>query len=333
MNIEENKYRNKITYISFLLSLIVVVRHTVNIEVYNLQGGILWCIESFFRSVSEVAVPTFFVISGYLFFVNFKYDKIFLKWKTRFFSIVIPYLIWNVVAYMYYQAIVLIPFISNNINQSVEEFSLKMLLLNALFGYHNITWFLRNLIIYIFITPIIFFLLKYKWSLIIMLPLIFGLGIIEQNYCYYWFYYLTGAYIGIHFSNIIKEMTFSRHCMIVSGMIFIIASIIDMKYPVDKPNRIIILISIVCLWIMLDVLRKEKEPLWWMRLSFFIYCTHSMILESVEKLILIFLRNNIWGAAIDFICAPIITILIITLLAYFLRKIPMIWMILNGNRI
>lgn len=205
MTVDEMKYRNKITYISFLLSLVVVVRHTVNIEVYNLENGFLWYAESFIRSVSEVAVPMFFVISGYLFFVNFKYDKIFSKWKTRFFSIVVPYLIWNVVAYMYYQIIAMIPFVRSSLNQSIEEFSLKMLLLNALFGYHNITWFLRYLVIYIIITPMIFFLMKYKWSAVIVLPLIFGLGYIEQNYSYYWFYYLVGAYIGIHFSRVVKK--------------------------------------------------------------------------------------------------------------------------------
>lgn len=170
-NGEEIRYRNKITYISFILALTVVVRHTVNIEIYNLQSGVLWLTESFIRSFSEVAVPTFFVLSGYLFFVNFQYNKLPDKWKSRFFSIVLPYLIWNMAAYLFYQGIALIPFVRSSLNQVLEPFSVKMLLLNAVYGYHNITWFLRYLALYIFITPLLYFLLKYKKSVLLVLPL------------------------------------------------------------------------------------------------------------------------------------------------------------------
>ncbi len=176
-NREEMQYRNKITYMSLILAVIVVVRHTINIEVYGLQGGFFGFIESLIRSFSEVAVPAFFVLSGYLFFVNFQYNKLLAKWKSRFFSVVLPYLIWNILAYMYYQLIALVPFVRNSLNQNIEDFSIKMLLLNAIWGYHNITWFLRYLILFIIVTPLIYFLLKYKASMIVVLPLVIWGGV------------------------------------------------------------------------------------------------------------------------------------------------------------
>lgn len=329
---EEIKYRNKITYLSFVLALIVVVRHTVNIEIYNIQSGALWFIESLIRSFSEVAVPTFFVLSGYLFFVNFQYSKLLTKWKTRFFSVVLPYLIWNVAAYLFYQAIAIIPFVRGSLNQDIEQFSIKMLLLNAVWGYHNITWFLRYLILYIIVTPLIYFLLRYKISMLLVLPLVVWGGH-EQSLCYYWLYYLLGTYTGIHFSDIVKGKKFSQLNMIAAAIILFVCSTINMQYPPDRPNRLLEIICIICVWVSFDFLRTEENPKWWAKISFFIYCTHSMILESTEKLFLILLGRNMFGAVVDLLFAPIITFVIILTGAYILQKIPRLWKVLNGNRI
>lgn len=57
-----------------------------------------------------------------------------------------------------------------------------------------------------------------------------------------------------------------------------------------------------------------------------------MILESVEKLFLIFLGNNIFRALVDIIFAPLITISLIILVAYILKKDSFVWKILTGNR-
>ena len=45
---------------------------------------------------TRIAVPIFFMISGYLFFLTYKLsiEKYFYKVKSRFLSLMIPYLIW-----------------------------------------------------------------------------------------------------------------------------------------------------------------------------------------------------------------------------------------------
>lgn len=138
--------------------------------------------------------------------------------------------------------------------------------------------------------------------------------------------------MGIHLSDIVKEKKFSRLHMICAAIILLICSAINMRYPADRPNRLLEIICIICVWISLDFLRTEESPRWWAKLSFFIYCTHSMILESTEKLFLIMLGRNVSGAVADFLFAPVITFAIIVAGAYILQKIPPLWKVLTGNR-
>jgi len=83
----------------------------------------------------------------------------------------------------------------------------------------------------------------------------------------------------------------------------------------------------------MDLLSYAKEPPWWLKCTFFYYCAHDMILESVEKVILIVGGRSIGMALIDFIFAPVITFGILVLGAWMLRKyMSPIWKLLNGNR-
>ena len=101
---------------------------------------------------------------------------------------------------------------------------------------------------------------------------------------------------------------------------------------IDEDIILLRLIQIPLIWISADILAINKEPSWWLRISFFIYCSHHMILESVEKIFLILLGKNYTGALLDFIFAPMITLLIILCLAAILRRIHPVWAVLCGGR-
>ena len=66
---------------------------------------------------------------------------------------------------------------------------------------------------------------------------------------------------------------------------------------------------------------------------FFIFCTHSLSLESIEKVFLLLLGNTMMGSVVDFILAPIIALGIITGAAYILKyRMSTVWKIVTGNR-
>ncbi len=330
------RYRNKVSYLSFLLAILVVIRHAINIETYGLESGVLYWIQMFFREISDIAVPTFFIMSGYLFFQNYDPKKLKEKWKSRIFSVLIPYCVWNILAYLYYEVIYMIPLVKASMTQTIEPFNFEWLIKNMLFGYHNITWFLRNLMVYIFIVPLLFPVIRNKAGGAALLAVAFAVGIFEQNeygFAYNGVFYLLGAYLGIHHREIVQKHYPSRYIVLALAAL-LLSAVLNIRFSfIGYVSRVPIrIVQVVLLWVAAEILAIEKTPKWWITISFVIYCSHSMILESVEKVLLIVLKNNMIGAAIDFVFAPVITLCIIWVASSILRKIPIVWRVLSGNR-
>ena len=93
-----------------------------------MSSGFVFWVDKYLSELTDIAVPMFFVISGYLFFQNYTPQKLISKWKSRLFSVLIPYLIWNGLAYLFYVLLNAIPFVSNNINRTIEGFTVIELL-------------------------------------------------------------------------------------------------------------------------------------------------------------------------------------------------------------
>lgn len=116
----ESEFRNKVTWYNFILSLLVVLIHAVNLVPSNgiLQeriremaaGGasgvalLPYRIEDFFSNgLAQAAVPGFFLMAGYLFYRTLHgFSDIRRKWQERFWSILIPYCAWNTIYYLLY---------------------------------------------------------------------------------------------------------------------------------------------------------------------------------------------------------------------------------------
>ena len=281
-------------------------------------------------------VPTFFLLSGYLFYQNFAYSELKRKWKSRLFSLVIPYCIWNVIAYFYYEIIYNIPAISSHINQSIEPFSAGNLIRNVLWGYHNITWFLRYLIVYTFTVPFLYPVIKRKRIGVIFIILLsvvnhyYDIG--GVGYLRYGIIYLIGAWIGCNLTDVVrKKYNLEAPSIIYLFFSTIIASIIPTLIHKDLYNAIRVS-QAIAIWLLADIFYTDRKPKWWMKISFFIYCSHSIVLESLEKIILIIFGKNQIGATIDFIIASPVTICIIIGAAWIIQKYPLLWKVLSGNR-
>lgn len=152
MQNSEHNLRNKITLLSFGCSLLVIWIHTYNLEVYGITENasgfsyILYCIEKFWANITQIAVPMFFFISGFLFFRNFSWNKLRDKYASRIRSIVIPYVCWCTLYYIYFVILSKIPFASNIIGEeamvtlSLDEW-IKALWAES----YYVLWFLKNL--------------------------------------------------------------------------------------------------------------------------------------------------------------------------------------------
>lgn len=163
----EQHVRNKFTVLTFFCSIFVIFIHANNLETYGITrdsvgiAHLAYSIETYWSKLISIAVPLFFTVSGLLFFRTFDIHKLSAKYKSRFFTIVIPYLIWCTLYYIYFILCTHIPFIKRLMNGTeVVEVSLSAWINSLWVNEYYTLWFLKNLILFILFTPFIWALLK-----------------------------------------------------------------------------------------------------------------------------------------------------------------------------
>ena len=87
--IDESQIRNKFTLLMFICSVLVIFIHAKNITEIVVGNSptfldrIAISIESYWSEVTKIAVPYFFMISGFLFFRTFEISKLSAKWGAN----------------------------------------------------------------------------------------------------------------------------------------------------------------------------------------------------------------------------------------------------------
>ncbi len=338
--ISEQKFRNKITIITFICSLFVIWIHTSNLDVYGIDAdseGIAYftyVLEWIFGKVIIFATPMFFFVSGFLFFRNYDLSKTVNKYKSRIKSIVVPYIVWNTIYYLFFVIVTNVPVLSGFANASTYVFSLSNWI-NALWVNEYYTlWFLKNLIIYIIASPLIYVLLK-DWRIIptgfILLLLFMNVGYIAPKITIPngLEMYLAGSYISINHKN--KAML-SNELLSYLGLLFIALMVITKCRYLNNTIQVLLFIGV---WYAFDIfaIRDDKPMPYFMQITFFTYVAHDLILESIEKVWLLVLGTGAVYAFLDYIFAPIITLAILVVISKIISiKLPRLWNVLNGCR-
>lgn len=157
------EFRNKISYLSFILAVLIVIRHSSGIGIYNLPVWLHY-IELFVQQATDLAVPVFFAISGFLFFNNLIGWKDWLKKiKKRLKSLFVPFIIWNLIGFLFVLAIINIPQIANKTHFELPQFEFWSFLYDIFWDTkYNITWFIKDLMIFMLLSPVFVVVSKKK---------------------------------------------------------------------------------------------------------------------------------------------------------------------------
>lgn len=207
--VQESRFRNKIYWYSFILSVMVVWIHSVNaaIDASTLETMILTAdyssaslpgvtglaghIENLLaNSLGQMAVPGFFLISGFLFFRTLdSFWAIGRKWQERVWSLAVPYGAWNVLWYLLYVLFGRRSFSLSGLTAAAADYSC-----NPVF------WYMYQLILLTMLAPILYLLLRKRgllllgWGMLFAAVFLgFSLPVLNADAL---LYYAFGAYLG-----------------------------------------------------------------------------------------------------------------------------------------
>lgn len=236
-----------ISALRFPLIVTIVILHSSLSEV-NIGGENLTAVEtltpvysnlSFLlgQIFSRIAVPLFFFISGFLFFFNVKQftkDVYLQKIKSRISTLLVPYLFWNLLMIVLYFCIQnFFPDITSGRTKLMCDYSFSDWLA-CFWDYKSINpflaethpispilgqfWFIRDLMVVVVFTPLLYWLLsKLRFACVMLLGL-FWLFFCEVEIAGFspvsFFFFTFGAYCSL---NKIDFAVLCRKYMLISG--------------------------------------------------------------------------------------------------------------------
>lgn len=353
-----NKYlSNKLTFFSFWLIVFVVLLHSLNIDFSTCNN--LFCNLQYLLShkLSQIAVPLFFIISGYLYFHKLGLNcKIRLSFfvvnnKKRIRSVLVPYILWCTLWFLFMYIIQCLPAIRSYFPQPLHEMSTKDKLLNLYYYPLNYPfWFLRELLTLFVISPLIFLLVKYlKWLFLILIivvvlmldELITFMGITLLSATPF-FYFGLGAFFTLLKTpmrfNAKKVLAF---LLIVVWLLLNIISLYNEKEPFLVKNLnhgfqiLKDTIGCLALWYLYDLLNRKKQ--WknyqFYNYSFFIFAFHGIPTLILVKISMALFKDDALSLFISYmIIVPSIIMLSIVIGMVLKKILPNFYNVLVGSR-
>lgn len=354
---ESGRFRNQISWMMFGFSILVIWGHSYNVELFaGADWGPDWErvaeIERFWSvGIGQIAVPGFFMLSSYLFFRNFEWRKLFTKWKTRLFSVTVPYVAWNLLYYLGYVAATRVPVIEHVVGKDPVPFQLQELVRAVLhYSYAPVFWYLFQLLLLFLMAPLIYTFVRDKivgavYLASLVLRLFYGLDTGYPNTDAL-FYFSFAAYAAVQFRDWL-EAKGSKDRMI-AGVTVLIAAVYSYGMMKEPGAGVLWTIAYrtlvpVSLWLMMSSVEfPETRP--WMRQSMFLYAVHFILVRFLNKGTALFLERHVWNcldvdalrpwiAGMLYFLIPVIVVFVSYRMACFLSKqMPLFWRILSGGR-
>jgi surface polysaccharide O-acyltransferase-like enzyme len=332
-------------------------------DIYSIVGALVSHV------LTGIAVPCFFMFSGFFFF--YKTEKwnrsVYLKkLKSRFTTLVVPYLLWNLIPifisataktikmdgsiWIYFNGLYdkgLWRIFWNYCEWGSTDTNILGWLMPCYGPYLLPLWFLRDLIIMVFLTPLIYYFVKHtKLYGIILLGILYytKIGFIISGFSTSLFlnalfFFSFGTYFSIHGKNIILSL---RKGQLFWGLLAIVSMILSTyadggelkKYflPLYVLSGVITAVNITSFFMERNKL-KVSDTL--SKASFFVYVTHRILVLSLTRELFnkIFYPESAIALLIRYITVPFICVCICLGIYYLMKRFtPKTLSLLTGNR-
>ena len=286
------------------------------------------------QTLVKVAVPVFFIMSGYLFFANVE------KWSLKVYkakmlrrmkTLLIPYLIWNLL-----MAVKLKTF-SWNI---FWAFWCPAGIQTDWFGQEQWMtapanmplWFLRDLIVVSLLTPIIYIgVRKFGYWLLVVLTILYLSGFcafIPGLSAYAVYFFTIGAYFSIRRTDLMETFKRFEWPAYILSIAFAIAMMLTFNTPVFSSLmlcfRLVGAVAVFCLASRILSTTPKRLQSMVCDSTYFIYLAHYVFFFSfIDTVFFSLLGTSIPALSIHYLLSPLLKVFILTIIYmiyHFLKK-------------
>ena len=310
-----------ITWLRFPLACLIVLLHSqIQEPTYRpivVSSGFAYALKILLsEGICRIAVPAFFLISGYLFFLNLeKWDKdVWIgKMKRRIHTLLIPYILWNLVGIAY---TCITPYVgaitegadsllsifqergwirlfwdSNRIMEQWSPPTVNILGVTMHNGMPANTplWFIRDLIVINLFSPFIYaFVKNTKYYGLAVLCVFFILNTwlpIEGFSIIGFLFYSIGAFFAIFSKDLIDSFSKVKTTSYVGSIAFLVLLVVTFgkHWSAQYIQRLFQLFGVVAVFNMTVSLMKKDGSIC-IKLadsSFFLYASHIFIISAI----------------------------------------------------
>lgn len=303
----EKRISDTIRIGSSIATYMVVMRHARNLQAFwgtEKLTGFCAFVENGFSTLTEVAVPYFFLISGFFFFrTSYCHLESYAKMlQKKTYTLLIPFLVWNIIWGVFLYAIGFMDW--------GESLTHKVLHL-VRSDYYGALWYVRNLMLMMVLVPIYGWIFRLKNRWIYACIGVFLLWWWWPVDCAWfstegWLFFFLGGMLQQNDSLLEKQMP--RWVIATSFVIWFILCFAHPCWGLTM-NKICTLLGIVVFWQLMVLLHgRPKEYLMPMvPMTFFIYVNHLWIVKGIKVWIAQYYPQNGIIAFAAYIVLPIIT--------------------------
>lgn len=294
----------------------------------------------------RIAVPFFFLRSGFFFFLNIVQLKIVsTKILRRCKTLLVPYILWSILGLLFLFIVSHISFTRSFIVRDLPWDSISNIANHIITDPINYQlWFLRDLLLVIVISPIVFLAIHFlSWIPFFVLLFMYIISLFSFPFFYSsssLFFFVAGATMAMKNPQII-EFSPERSTIISLSLVFLFllfytAAAKSYSLPnIAWLNRVSPIVGLAVFWwlirrfsSMFSVLSSSV-----ISLSFFIYLLHEPFLTFVKKLAISILPCTHYQMFILYFSLPLFILLICISIGLLLKAhFPSLYSLLVGSR-
>ena len=300
------------------------------------------------QEVARVAVPLFYAVAGYLFFRDgsLTWDQYRGKLRSRVWTLVIPYFFWNVLLFAIIWIAQQIPATAgffNSANAPLSQLGAAGKL-DAVLGISRAPiayqfWFVRDLIVLVVLTPLLFLLLRHL-----------GMTLVTAFY-FFWLadlslpvpgiepvlFFSIGAYAGLKRISPFVLDSYGWLMLAGYGLLVIVSTLAAGTMPGSLAHKLAITVGAASALFLTKAAMKSDG--WNKALrslaaaSFFVFATHEPLITTGKKVLYRFADISPWTVLSIYLLLPVVVVATMTAL-YFAaaRLVPAPMRLITGGR-